>query len=95
MSDEFGSDFISLTDEDGNQFELELLDAFEMDGTFYHALVEPDSHPDDPESMEIIILKSVDEDGEEVLSTPDTDEELQKAYDQFMERLFLEDADET
>lgn len=94
MSDEYGSDFISLTDEDGNEFELELLDAFEMDGTFYHAFVEADSHPDDPENTEIIILKSVEEDGEELLSTPDTDEELQKAYDQFMERLFSEDQED-
>ena len=32
MSEEFGPDFISVTDEDGNEFELELIDTLEHEG---------------------------------------------------------------
>jgi len=86
MDDGYGSDFITITDDNGNEFELELLDAFEYGGTTYHAFVEA-GHSQD-EDLEIIILKSVEQDGEELLSTPDTDEELTGAYDHFMQRLF-------
>jgi hypothetical protein len=34
MSEEFGSDFITITDDDGNQYELEHLDTLEIDGVF-------------------------------------------------------------
>lgn len=88
MSEEYGSDYISLTDDEGNEFELELLDAWEIDGSMYHAFVPTDSDPDGEDDLDIIILKSVDVEGEEMLSTPDTDEELELAYQQFMSRLF-------
>lgn len=93
MSDEFGSDYISLVDEDGNEVELELLDVCDIDGVLFHAFVSADSSPEEDEDLDIIILKSIDVDGEEMLSTPDTDEELEMAYEQFMLRLFetLED----
>ena len=38
MSEEFGPDFISVTDEDGNEFELELVDTLEHNGVTYFAL---------------------------------------------------------
>ena len=38
MSEEFGPDFITVTDEDGNEFELELVDTLEHNGITYHAL---------------------------------------------------------
>ena len=40
-----------------------------------------------------MILKSIVENGEELLSTLDSDEELNEVYDLFMERL-LEDEEE-
>lgn len=91
MSEEYGSDYISLTDEDGNEFELEMLDAWETNGTTYHAFIPADSDNEDEDDLDIIILKSIIVDGEEMLSTPDTDEELDSAYQDFMSRLFDED----
>ena len=38
MSETFGPDFITVTDEDGNEFELELVDTLEHNGITYHAL---------------------------------------------------------
>ena len=39
MSEEFGPDFISVTDEDGNEFELELIDTLEHEGVTYYAML--------------------------------------------------------
>lgn len=39
MSDDYGSDFITVTDEDGNDFELEHLGTLEYKGSTYMAFV--------------------------------------------------------
>ena len=91
MSEEFGPNFITLTDEDGNDIELEYVDALELDGQTYMAffpVVEEAA-----EEYGLVILKSVMENGEELLSTLDSDEELDKVYDLFMEQI-LADEDE-
>lgn len=96
MSDEFGPDFISVTDEDGNELELEFLDALEHNGVQYMAFfpADADAQEGDEEEVGIVILKSVTEDGEEFLSTPDSDEELNTVYELFMEQIFAEEDEE-
>ena len=42
----------------------------------------------------MVILKSVMENGEELLSTLDSDEELNKVYDLFMEQLMADEDEE-
>jgi len=101
MSEDFGANFISLTDEDGNEFELEHLDTLEYNGKVYMAFfpaVEGDEDgevtdvdPDD-EEYGLIILKVVTVDGEDQLVTLDDEDELEAVYQQFMESLF-EDED--
>ena len=93
MSEEYGNDFISISDEDGNEFELELLDSFEVDGTNYMVFL-PANMDEDDEDFGLVIMKIVDENGEEVLSTLDSDEELDKVYNIYMERLFAEEDEE-
>ena len=93
MSEEFGPNFITLTDEDGNDIELEYVDALELDGQTYMAFfpaVEEDAAEED---LGLVILKSIMVDGEEQLSTLDSDEELDRVYDLFMEQL-MEDEEE-
>lgn len=90
MSDEFGPDFITVTDEDGNDIELELVDSLVYNGTPYLSFFPAESDEDEPG---LVILKVIEENGEELLSTPDTDEELSEVYDRFMEQLFAEDED--
>lgn len=92
MSEEFGPNFITLTDEDGNDIELEYVDALELDGQTYMAFF-PVVEDDADEEYGLVILKSVMENGEELLSTLDSDEELDKVYDLFMEQI-LADEDE-
>ncbi len=86
MSDEYGSDFITLTDDDGKEFELEHLDTLEYNGKSYMAFIPADT-ADEADEVDMIILRADEEDGEEVLSTLDSDEELEAVYELFMERL--------
>jgi len=94
MENEFGGDFVSITDEEGNEFELELLDVLMHNDIYYHAFIPASETEDEDEEVEIVILKAVEQDGEELLSTLDDEDELNEVYDLFMERLF-EDEDET
>ena len=90
MSEEFGPNFITLTDEDGNEIELEYVDAIEVDGQTYMAFfptVDDEADEAATEEFGLVILKSITENGEELLSTLDSDEELNRVYDLFMEQL--------
>ncbi len=99
MSEAYGPDFITLTDEDGNEFELEHLDTLELNGETYMAFLPAEYEDADPsqeleeDDMGLIILKVVEEDGEEQLSTLDNEEELESVYERFMEILFDEEED--
>lgn len=99
MSEEFGPDFITLTDEEGNEFELEHLDTLEFRGETYMAFL-PAEYEDagdarelEEEDLGLILLKVVEENGEEQLSTLDSEEELEAVYAQFMELLFDDSGD--
>ena len=92
MSEEYGPDFITLTDEEGNEFEMEHLGTLEYNGTVYMSFVPADMDEED-EDFGLILLKVVVKDGEELLADIDNEEELNAVYEQFMEVLF-EDEDE-
>ena len=93
MSDEFGLSFITLTDEDGNDIELEYVDALEHEGQTYMAFFPAveDEADEESEDYGLVILKSVTENGEELLSTLDDEAELEKIYDLFMEQLLSDE----
>ena len=94
MSEEFGPNFITVTDEDGNDIELELLDVLEHKGQTYMAFfpaVPEEEADEDSDDYGMVILKSIHENGEELLSTLDSEEELTEVYDLFMELLFQDE----
>ena len=103
MEENFGPDFITVTDEDGNDFELELVDTLEHRGVTYYAMfpaVEEDEATGEPKDVDaddeeygLVIMKGIEENGEELLSTLDSDEELDEVYELFMERFFAEEKD--
>ena len=70
--------------------ELELVESLVYNGTPYLSFFPAESDEEEPG---LIILKVIEENGEELLSTPDTDEELNEVYDRFMEQLFAEEED--
>lgn len=90
MSEDFGNDIITVSDEDGNDLALEHLDTIEQDGKVYMAFL-PADIDEDSEDYGIVILAV---DGEDLVSIEDIDL-LESLYDTFMERLFEdEDFDE-
>ena len=94
MGEAFGNDFITLTDDEGNSFELEHLDTLEVEGETYMAFLPADISEDD-DDFGIIILKVLEENGEEIFGSVDDEEELNRVYDRFMEILFDEEDGET
>ena len=95
MSEEFGPNLITLTDEDGKEIELDYVDGIEVDGRTYMAFfpaVAEDEDEAKADEFGLVILKSIMENGEELLSTLDSDEELDRVYDLFMEQL-MDDED--
>ena len=87
MTDEIFSDEIfTLTDDEGNENQFELIGSQEIDGNIYYALV-----PVENDNDEYVILKSdVDENGEEILVTIDDDDEFERVADVFDDELFGE-----
>ena len=95
MSEDFGPNFVTLTDDEGNDVELEYVDALEYNGTTYMAffpVVEEDSEEEEnEEEYGLVILKSQMENGEEFLVTVDDEEEIDKVYDLFMEQILADE----
>jgi uncharacterized protein YrzB (UPF0473 family) len=92
MSDYYGSDFVTIVDEDGVEYELEILSTLEYNGETYIAVVPADG--EEHESLDVSILKSVDEDGEAILCAIEDDDELEAVYSLMMDSLYEEDEDE-
>ena len=87
--DQYGSDFITIEDDDGNEYELEVLSTLEYNGQTYLAVI-PAGESQEEFEMEVSILKSVDEDGESVLCIIEDEQELQAVYDLIMDSLYEE-----
>lgn len=88
MSEEFGSDFITIIDDDGAEFELEVLDTMDYNNQTFVAFLPADMDENDPD-YGIIILRSVlDENGEELFESIDDEDELQNVYEHFSRILF-------
>ena len=92
MSNEFGSDFMTIIDEDGTEYELEVLSSLEYNGCTYLAVIPAGSEAE--QSLEVSILKSVEEDGEPILCAIEDEQELETVYEQIMEQLYEEDEEE-
>ena len=85
MSEEYGNDYVVLTDEEGREIELEHLDTVEYNDTIYMAFIPAEMKLE--ESYELIIMKVEKEDGEDILVTLDDEDELDEMFQIFSERL--------
>ena len=86
----FGNDIITLTDDDGKNYEFEIIDAIETDDGRYLAMIpyfsDPKAKLDD--SGELVIVKVFeDEDGEEYFEDIPDDDEYETVADLFINRL--------
>ena len=93
MSEEFGSDFVTIVDDDGQEFELEVLDTMDYNGQSYTAFLPTDMDENDPDYGIIILRCVIDENGDELYESIDDDDELQDVYEHFSVLLF-DDEDE-
>lgn len=89
MADTFGSDFMTIVDEDGVEYELEVLTTIEYNGCSYLAVI-PASDDSGNDDYEISILKSVEEDGEAILCAIEDERELEAVNDLIMDSLYSE-----
>jgi uncharacterized protein YrzB (UPF0473 family) len=86
---EYNPDLITLTDDDGKEYNFEVLDAIETDTGRYLALLPTF---DDPQKMlddsgELVIVKVGEEEGEEYYYEIEDDDEYEMIADAFVERL--------
>ena len=90
MDSGFGNDFITISDDDGNEFELEHIDTIEMGDELFMVFLPVYMDPDE-EDYGVVILKVVEEDGEEQFHSVDDPEELEAVHEIYMRRLFDEE----
>lgn len=91
MTDDFGSDFMTIQDEDGTEYELEILSTLEYNGFTYLAVIPAGEESGD---LQVSILKSVEEDGEDILCAIEDEDELEAVYSLIMDDLYAEEDDE-
>ena len=91
MIDNYGSDFMTIVDEDGTEYELEVLSTLEYNGYDYLAVIPADGETH--ESLDVSILKSMEENGEPILCAIEDDSELEAVYSLIMDSLYEDNDD--
>ena len=79
--DQYGSDFLTIVDDDGNEYELEVLSTLEYNGDTYLAVI-PAGDSNESADYQVSILKSVEEDGESILCAIEDEDELEAVQSQ-------------
>ena len=95
MSEDFGSDFVTIIDDEGNEFELEVIESMDYNGHSYMAFLPADMSEDDPDYGFVLLRVVEDENGGEVFESIDDEDELQDVYERFMVLLYDDEEDET
>ena len=90
MKDNYGNDYLTLTDDEGNEFELEHLDTIELNNQIYMAFLPADMDEDD-EDFGLVILKVVEEENEDILISINDENELNTIFEHFV-KLFSDEA---
>ena len=93
MDSEFGASYITIEDDEGNEFELEHLSTFEYEDQEYMVFLPADMDEDDPD-YGFIILQVEEVDGEEQFVSVDDEDKLQRIYEYYMEMVFSEEEEE-
>ncbi len=84
MSEDYGNDFVTMIDDEGNEFELELLDTIDYNGETFAAFLPTDIDEDDPDYGLIILSLVNDENGDELFESIDDDDKLQQVHEAFI-----------
>ena len=73
----------TLTDEDGNESQFELIGECEKDGKTYYALTELDAEGNQVSEEYVILRLEKEENGEDILTSLEDDEEFDAIADYF------------
>ncbi len=73
----------TLTDEDGNESQFELIGECEKDGKTYYALTELDAEGNQVSEEYVILRLEKEENGEDILTSIEDDEEFDAIADYF------------
>ena len=84
---------MTIVDDEGQEFELEVLDSMDYNGESYMAFLPADMDEEDPDYGIIILRETEDENGETLYESIDDEDMLQDVYEKFMVLLF-DDEDE-
>lgn len=89
MNEEYTPDLIELTDDEGNKYNFEVLDALEDGENKYVALTpcNEDGSPNEEEDGTLVIMKAIEEDGESYFEDIEDDNEYETVADAFINRL--------
>ena len=91
MENNYGSDYITIVDEDGTEFELEVLYTADYEGNTYHAVILAGA--EEEERLNVSILKAVEEDGEPLLCAVEDEDELERVYNYILDALYEQEED--
>ena len=94
MSDDFGSDYITIVDDDGQESELEVVDSIEYKDQTFTLFLPADLSEDDPDYGFIILRETADENGDTIFESIDDEDELNDVYEHFMTLLFDDEEEE-
>lgn len=82
LMDEMELDRVTLTDEDGVEKDFDIIGTLELDGNTYVALIAAEDDTD-----EYVILKMIEENGEEIFITIADDDEFSRVANMFDEAM--------
>ena len=77
---------VTLYDEEGNAQDYEIVDVFEMNDNVYAAVTPFQEEYDESIPLEVTMLKVTEEDGEEIFSVMESEEEELEAYNELLRR---------
>ena len=84
----YGNDIVTLVDENGVENEFEIVDSLVTDNNEYFALIPTETAENiDSDDGELVILKVVEDNGEEFLEPIEDDDEYEEISEIFIDRL--------
>ena len=85
--------YVELTDDEGEKFTLEICGDVEYEDELFRVFLPADMDENDPD-FGFIILKVVEDNGEESYDSVDDDELLEKVYALYMEEAFSDEEED-
>ena len=90
QDDLFDDEIFTLTDDEGKETDFSLLGSVTIEGVLYLALA-PYEEEDNPDDSYLILKAELDENGDDILSTIEDDEEFDRVAEIFDDQLFSDE----